>query len=536
MQNEGRLNHLESGTVIGERYALVGKLGSGGMGDVYAAEDLKLQGKLRAIKVTDSDRASEEARMLMRLSHPNLPHIMDSFTLTGYGAEAIVMDYIHGVTLGDLFNRNNRQLSFMEVLKLALPICSALVYLHNQFPPIIHRDLKPANIMVENNGHVRLIDFGIAKSKTALQTKTTMKLGTPGFAAPEQHLGRSEARTDIYGFGALLYYLLSEGSYVNHAEMVHRSSSFIRGLRADVPSRFADLLWRMIQPRIEDRYNTMVEVEKELHAFAGISANRATSVRFSGTSMLAQGGNPEGFRTMTIAVVPVSSGAGATFVAITLAKLLAAGGIPCAAAEFPSERPEWAALLRSNMSGRDQLEDRYYSWNEQGVRWHARKQPVTQDYRDELDKLQLRLRAKEIAVSVTDVSGGVLSWRKEWLLESDLVLVVADPYPSRWKADQILELEQIGRKLEARGASLKWIVNKDAKFSGRSEWIGMLPEHPIAAVPLLPAAEWLDAIWRGKWATDIKGMGKALDKAYKPLLDFISQESQRNEAHVRFGR
>ncbi|GMK46036.1 hypothetical protein PghCCS26_31640 [Paenibacillus glycanilyticus] len=535
MQNEGRLNHLESGTVIGERYVLVGKLGSGGMGDVYAAEDLKLQGKLRAIKVTDSDRASEEARMLMRLSHPNLPHIMDSFTLTGYGAEAIVMDYIHGLTLGELFDRHKRQLSFGEVLRLALPICSALVYLHSQFPPIIHRDLKPSNIMVENNGHVRLIDFGIAKSKTVLQTQSTMKLGTPGFAAPEQHLGRSEVRTDIYGFGALLYYLLSEGSYANDAGMVNRNSSFIRGLRKDVPSRFADLLWRMVQPRVEDRYNSMAEVERELHAFAGIASNTETPVRFARISN-AQGGNPEGCRTLKIAVVPVSSGAGATFVAITLAKLLAAGGIPCAAAEFPSERPEWAALLRSNMSGRDQREDRYYRWNEQGVWWHAQRHPATQDYRDEMDKLRLRLREKEIAVSVADISGGALSWRKEWLLDSDLVLVVADPYPSRWKADHILELKQMSKKLEARGASLKWIANKDAKFSGRSEWIGMLPELPVAAVPLLPAAEWLDAIWRGKWATDIKGMGKALEKAYKPLLDFISQETQRNAAHVRFGR
>ncbi|TCN01940.1 serine/threonine-protein kinase [Paenibacillus sp. BK033] len=531
MQNEARLIHLESGMVIGERYTLVGKLGSGGMGDVYAAEDSKLQGKLRAIKVTDSERASEEARVLMRLNHPNLPHIMDSFTLTDYGAEAIVMDYIHGVTLGELFSRHNRELSFGEVLRLALPICSALVYLHSQFPPIVHRDLKPSNIMVEHNGHVRLIDFGIAKSRTVLQTLTTMKLGTPGFAAPEQHLGRSEVRTDIYGFGALLYYLLSGGSYLNPAERMNQSVGFMRRLRADVPTRFADLLWRMVQPRIEDRYNTMAEVERELHAFAGMGANRDVHVRYPGI----QGGNPEGARAMRIAVVPVSSGAGATFVAITLAKLLAAGGIPCAAAEFPSERPEWAALLRSNMRGRDQLEERYYSWNEQGVWWHAQKHPVTEDYRDELDKLRLKLRMKNIAVSVTDVSSGAFTHHKDWLLESDLVLVVADPYPSRWKANQILELEQLSGKLEARGASLKWIANKDAPFSGRSEWLGMMPKRPAAAVPLLPATEWLDVIWRGKWATDTKGLCKPLEKAFKPILDFIGQETQRNAAYVRFG-
>ncbi|SFF09843.1 serine/threonine protein kinase [Paenibacillus catalpae] len=535
MKHEGKLFSLDSGMVIGERYTIVGKLGSGGMGDVYAAEDRKLQGKLRAIKVTDSEQALDEARMLMRLSHPNLPHIMDSFALTDHGAEAIVMDYIHGLTLGEWFNRQERKFAFREVLRFAIPVCSALVYLHSQSPPIIHRDLKPSNIMIENNGHVRLIDFGIAKSKTVMQTQTTMKLGTPGFAAPEQHLGRSEVRTDVYGFGALLYYLLSEGSYLNHAEIMNRSS-FTRQLQADVPGRFADMLWRMVQPKVEDRYSTMAQVEKELQVFAGFQPDKNTFMTSSATSRLSYGGGREKVRTVKISVVPVSPGAGATFVAITLAKMLAARGLPCAAAEFPSERPEWSALLRSNMSGRDQLEDRYYSWNEQGVWWHAQQHPVTQDQRDELDKLRLRLKAKQPAAAITDVSGGSMLHRQDWLLQSDLVIAVADPYPSRWRADQLLELGQMSRKLAANGASLLWVVNKDVKFHGRSEWISMLPEPPIAAIPLLPVSDWLDTLWKGKWPTDVRSLGKPLEKAFMPLNEYILKAARRNEDHSSFRR
>jgi Serine/threonine protein kinase len=536
MKQEGKLLSLDSGMIVGERYIIVGKLGSGGMGDVYAAEDRKLQGKLRAIKVTDSEQASEEARMLMRLSHPNLPHIMDSFTFTDYGTEAIVMDYIHGLTLGELYNRQGRRFTFREVLQIAMPVCSALVYLHSQSPPIIHRDLKPANIMVENNGHVRLIDFGIAKSRTVLQTQTTMKLGTPGFAAPEQHLGRSEARSDIYGFGALLYYLLSEGSYLDPSEIMNRSSGFRRQLQADVPGRFSDLLWRMVQPKVEDRYNTMADVDKELQAFASHLPAQGSLFTSSGTPRLSYRSGSEGSRTVNIAVVPVSPGAGATFVAITLAKLLAYRGIPCAAAEFPSERPEWSVLLRSNMRGRDQLEDRYYSWKEQGARWHAQQHPVTQDQRDELDKLRLRLKAKEPAVAITDVSGGSMLQRQDWLLGSDIVLAVADPYPSRWRADHLQELRQMSKKLAAEGSTLLWLVNKDVKFHSRSEWIGMLPEPPIAAVPLLPASDWLDTMWKGKWATDVKSLGKPLEKAFMPLIEYILKEARMNADHVSFRR
>lgn len=525
----------ESGTIIGERYRVLSKLGSGGMGEVYAAEDIRLQGKLRAIKVAESVHASEEAKMLMRLSHPSLPHIIDSFTLDGQGTEAIVMDYIHGFTLGELFNRQGRKFSFRDVLRMGIPICSALVYLHRQSPPIIHRDIKPSNIMVEENGHVRLIDFGIAKSRVAAQTQTTMKLGTPGFAAPEQHMGRSEVRTDIYGFGALLYYLLSEGSYINQSEF--KRSSFMKLLQADVPGQFAEMLWRMVQPSVDDRYGVMSEVEKELLTFASYlpDGENFTNLMALGNSS-SNGRSRNHIRSLQIAVVSLSPGAGATFISITLAKLLGAKGLTCAAAEFPTERPEWAALLRSNMKGRGQREDKYYNWNEQGVWWHAQQHPSHMVQRDEMDKLQLRQKGGEAEVIITDLSRGAGSLHKEWMLQSDLVLIVADPYPSRWRTEQLKELMQISSQMSANGNSMLWIANKDIKFSGRNEWLSMLPEYPVAAIPLLPAADWLDAMWRGQWATDQKGLCKQLEKAFLPLIEYAAKELQKKAVHVSFRR
>ncbi|MGO4111214.1 serine/threonine-protein kinase [Paenibacillus sp. YAF4_2] len=522
-----------SGTILGERYRVLSKLGSGGMGEVYAAEDIRLQGKLRAIKVAESVHAYEEARMLMRLSHPSLPHIIDSFTLDGQGKEAIVMDYIHGFTLGEVFNRQGKKLSFRDVLRMAIPLCSALVYLHRQSPPIIHRDIKPSNIMVEDNGHVRLIDFGIAKSRLAVQTQTTMKLGTPGFAAPEQHMGRSEMRTDIYGFGALLYYLLSEGSYINHAEF--KRSSFLRQLQADVPGQFAEMLWRMVQPSVDDRYAVMSEVEKELLIYASYlpDGENFTNLMNLGKSF-SYGRSRNHNRSLQIAVVSLSPGAGATFIAITLAKLLGARGLTCTAAEFPTERPEWAALLRSNMKGRDQREDKYYSWNDQGVWWYAQQHPILLAQRDEMDKLQLRQKGGEAEVIITDLSGGASPLHKEWMLQSDIVISVADPYPSRWRTEQLKELMQISSQLSANGGSMLWIANKDTKFAGRNEWMSMLPEYPIAAIPLLPATAWLDAMWRGQWATDWKGLCKQLEKAFLPLIEYAAKELQKKAVHVSF--
>ena len=213
---QGNNETFESGTLIGGRYRIHGLIGRGGMGEVYAAEDLRLQGKIRALKANRSSvgtglRSAEEAGLLMRLNHPHLPLIVDYFPPSGSETvELVVMDYIDGITLQAYMEQHGGIVPTPRVIEIGMQLAEALRYLHGQQPAIIHRDLKPTNVMIDRSGFVRLIDFGIAREFKPGQVKDTVTLGTPGFAAPEQEGDRqSDARTDVFGLGALLHYLLA---------------------------------------------------------------------------------------------------------------------------------------------------------------------------------------------------------------------------------------------------------------------------------------------------------------------------------------
>ncbi len=122
----------------------------------------------------------------------------------------IVMDYIEGETLKRVIDREGAQ-DQEQVLKWALSLCDVLMYLHSQNPPIIYRDMKPANIMLQPNGNIKLIDFGIAREYKEQSIEDTVSLGTKGYAAPEQFggHGQTDVRTDIYCLGVTLYHLVT---------------------------------------------------------------------------------------------------------------------------------------------------------------------------------------------------------------------------------------------------------------------------------------------------------------------------------------
>ena len=155
--------------MLGGRYKIIGVLGHGSMGAVYLAEDKKLLGKRWAIKeMLDSDFSKEgmasEAETLIRLNHPNLPHIVDYFPSESGQCGYLVMDYVEGETLLQRFERNGKLLSIDCVITYALQLCEVFEYLHGQQPnPIIHRDVKPANLMIDAHDRMTLIDFGIAR-------------------------------------------------------------------------------------------------------------------------------------------------------------------------------------------------------------------------------------------------------------------------------------------------------------------------------------------------------------------------------------
>lgn len=149
-----------------------------------------------------------EAKMLWGLSHPNLP------AFTNFFAENqcyfLVMEYIDGHTLEDLLGRQASPFPERRVLRWAEQLCDVLEYLHSQNPPIIFRDMKPGNIMLTRQGHIKLIDFGIARFFRPAHGPDTQLLGTPGYAPPEQYgTAQTDERSDIYSLGMTLFHLLT---------------------------------------------------------------------------------------------------------------------------------------------------------------------------------------------------------------------------------------------------------------------------------------------------------------------------------------
>lgn len=206
---------ISPGSVLQGRYKVMNSLGSGGFSIVYLAEDLRLAGRYVAVKENqDTSPAAmraftQEAELLARLQHPNLPRVTDHFT-EAMGCQYLVMDYVAGGNLDDLVKRQGR-LDEATALAMLREVMEAVAYLHQQQPPIIHRDIKPSNLIRRQlDGRILLVDFGIAKQQVAGGgTLTAARAVTPGFAPPEQYYGRTDARSDVYSLGATLYYLLT---------------------------------------------------------------------------------------------------------------------------------------------------------------------------------------------------------------------------------------------------------------------------------------------------------------------------------------
>jgi serine/threonine protein kinase len=208
-------------TLFKNRYFIMSQVGAGGFGSVYKARDIQNGDRLVAIKevsllglhpqamIEATAAFQREVRVLSQLDHPNLPHLYEHFQNPGHWY--LVMDFIAGETLEEYQSKvPNRRLLLSEVLEIGLQLCRVLDYLHSQQPPIIFRDLKPANIMRNHTGQLYLIDFGIARYFKPGQTRDTVALGSPGYAAPEQY-GKAQTtpRADIYSLGAVLHQLLT---------------------------------------------------------------------------------------------------------------------------------------------------------------------------------------------------------------------------------------------------------------------------------------------------------------------------------------
>ncbi len=224
-QTLGEVPPLPAGTALQRgRYHLDQRLGVGGTGDVYLAQDRRLFNRLVVIKRLRTIPAAPQARAqvernfeleaqaLASLQHPQIPQILDFFTDPPF--LYLVMAYAPGTTLPAYLAQHGGRLAARQVGAIAAQVTAILVYLHAQTPPIIHRDIKPANLIMDPAGMVTLVDFGVARAQSAAwalaaPTGSSAAWGTPGYAPPEQLAGRAGPPADIYALGATLRELLT---------------------------------------------------------------------------------------------------------------------------------------------------------------------------------------------------------------------------------------------------------------------------------------------------------------------------------------
>ena len=222
---------LKPGEVLRGRYRVTRVIGQGGMGSIYLADDQRLEGRQCALKEVEHDRTlpadllkqardqfQREATVLARLDHPNLPKVSDFFSIGG--RDYLVMDFVPGKDLRTLMNdarRRGEHLAERQVLGWASQLADALTYMHSQNPPILHRDIKPSNLKVTPSGLLKLVDFGLVKILASDEVTITVLQGrgTALYTPLEQYggdTGHTDARSDVYAFGATLYHLLANHS------------------------------------------------------------------------------------------------------------------------------------------------------------------------------------------------------------------------------------------------------------------------------------------------------------------------------------
>src|SRR4051812_16403459 len=204
---------FSAGDVFAGRYRMIARVGRGGMGDVWRADDLILEAPV-ALKLmhsaspSDRSRILQEVRLARQVTHPAVCRVFD----VGESGETIFfsMEFVHGEDLAALLKRTGR-LTSERVLEIAHQLCAGLAAAHAE--GVLHRDLKPANVLIDDDGRVRITDFGIAI--TTGDPGPRVMIGTVGYMAPEQLTADAaiSERTDVYALGLVLYELVTGQPY-----------------------------------------------------------------------------------------------------------------------------------------------------------------------------------------------------------------------------------------------------------------------------------------------------------------------------------
>jgi serine/threonine-protein kinase len=293
-------------TLLGDRYLLGEMIGTGGMADVYIAQDQRLSREV-AVKILRSDLAKDpafvsrfrkEAKAAAGLNHPGIVAVYDSGEEP---APYIVMELVSGHTLRQLIHQGER-VALDDALSIVEQTLAALEYSHQR--NIVHRDIKPANVMITSTGDVKVMDFGIARAMDdlgATLTSTWNVVGTAQYLSPEQAVGDSaDARSDIYSTGCLLFELLTgqppfSGETPVSIAYQHVSGNIpsARALQPDLPADVDTILKVALSKKAEDRYQSaqaMLEDLVKIHQGKAITTKVVTKPFFTRRSALMYGG------------------------------------------------------------------------------------------------------------------------------------------------------------------------------------------------------------------------------------------------------
>ncbi len=277
---------IKLGEVLRERYQIRERIGQGGAGSIYLADDLRLEGRLCALKEVEYDRLlpektrqeardqfMREATILARFDHPNLPKVSDFFS--NGPRDYLVMDYVPGDDLRAIMLEARRSGVFLpqdQVLGWARQLADALSYLHRQDPSVVHRDIKPSNLKITPSGLLKLVDFGLVKIMAPDQEMTITVIQGVGTAlyTPLEQYGSDEihtdARSDVYSFGATFYHLSTNEPPVDARRRFIRPASLVppRQINPAVSPRTEQaILWALaLHP--DDRPATMEELSNFL--------------------------------------------------------------------------------------------------------------------------------------------------------------------------------------------------------------------------------------------------------------------------------